>query len=235
VFVFYEGEENERKRATMTKKRPRVLMADDHSILLAGVRRLLEDQYEVAGMVEDGRAMLEAAERLMPDLVLLDISMPLLNGFEAARQLKKLLPETKILFLTMHASPQYATEAFKAGGNGYLLKQSAVSELPQAIEAVLEGKYYLTPSIAKPVIEKALRAEEQPAVRGSIEHLTPRQREVLQLIGEGKATKEIAELLGLSVKTVEFHKNCLMKDLDIHTTAELVRYAIVQGLATEQP
>ena len=216
-------------------KKPRVLMADDHSILLAGVRRLLEDQYDVAGMVEDGRAMLEAAERLVPDLVLLDISMPLLNGFEAARQLKKVLPETKILFLTMHASPQYATEAFKAGGNGYLLKQSAVSELPQAIEAVLAGKYYLTPSIAKPVIEKALKAEEQPVVRGAIEHLTPRQREVLQLIGEGKATKEIAELLGLSVKTVEFHKNCLMKDLDIHTTAELVRYAIVQGLATEHP
>ncbi|NJL18264.1 MAG: response regulator transcription factor, partial [Nitrospira sp.] len=119
-------------------------MADDHSILLAGIRKLLEDQYDVAGMVEDGRALLEAAERLVPDLVLLDISMPLLNGFEAARQLKKVLPETKILFLTMHASPQYATEAFKAGGNGYLLKQSAVSELPQAIEAVLQGKYYLT-------------------------------------------------------------------------------------------
>lgn len=118
-------------------KKPRVLMADDHSILLAGVQKLLEDRYDVAGMVEDGRALIEAADRLKPDLVLLDISMPLLNGFEAARQLKKVLPETKILFLTMHASPQYATEAFKAGGNGYLLKQSAVSELPQAIEAVL--------------------------------------------------------------------------------------------------
>lgn len=216
-------------------KKPRVLMADDHSILLAGVRKLLEDRYDVVGMVEDGRALIEAAERLKPDLVLLDISMPLLNGFEAARQLKKMLPEAKILFLTMHASPQYATESFKAGGNGYLLKQSAVSELSQAIEAVLGGKYYLTPSIAKPVIEKALKAEERPAVKGSLERLTPRQREVLQLIGEGKATKQIAELLGLSVKTVEFHKNCLMKDLDIHTTAELVRYAIVQGLATEKP
>ena len=216
-------------------EKPRVLMADDHSILLAGVRKLLEDQYEVVGMVEDGRALLEAAERQMPDLVLLDISMPLLNGFEAARQLKKLVPETKILFLTMHASPQYATEAFKAGGNGYLLKQSAVSELPQAIEAVLEGKYYLTPSIAKPVIERALKAEERPVVKGSLEGLTPRQREVLQLIGEGKGTKEIADLLGLSVKTVEFHKNCIMKELDIHTTAELIRCAIVQGLATEKP
>ncbi len=215
-------------------KKPCVLMADDHSILLAGVRKLLEDQYDVAGMAEDGRVLMEAAERLKPDLVLLDISMPLLNGFEAARQLKKVLPETKILFLTMHASPQYVTEAFKAGGNGYLLKQSAVSELPQAIEAVLEGKYYLTPSITKPVIEKALKAEERPTVRGSIEHLTPRQREVLQLIGEGKATKEMAELLALSVKTIEFHKNCLMKELDLHTTAELMRYAITQGFASDQ-
>ncbi|MGE0471529.1 MAG: DNA-binding response regulator [Candidatus Nitrospira kreftii] len=216
-------------------EKPRVLMADDHSILLAGVHKLLEDRYNVVGTVEDGRALLEAAERLKPDLILLDISMPLLNGFEAARQLKRSLPEIKLLFLTMHASSQYATEAFKAGGNGYLLKQSAVSELPQAIEAVLQGKYYLTPSIAKPVIEQALKADEKPAVKGSFAELTSRQREVLQLIGEGKGTKEIAELLGLSVKTIEFHKNCLMKELDIHTTAELVRHAIVQGLATEQP
>ncbi|UVT22467.1 MAG: response regulator transcription factor [Nitrospira sp.] len=216
-------------------KKPRVLMADDHSILLAGVRKLLEERYDVVGMVEDGRALLEAAERSKPDLILVDISMPLLNGLDAVRRLKKLQPDVKLLFLTMHASPQYATEAFKAGGNGYLLKQSAVSELPQAIEAVLQGKYYLTPSIAKPVIEKALKAEEGPSVKGSIAELTPRQREVLQLIGEGKRTKEVAELLKLSVKTVEFHKNCLMKELDIHTTTELVRYAIAQGLTHEQP
>jgi DNA-binding NarL/FixJ family response regulator len=214
-------------------KKPRVLMADDHSILLAGVRKLLEERYDVVGMVEDGRALLEAAERLKPDLILLDISMPLLNGLDAGRQLKKSQPDVKLLFLTMHASPQYATEAFKAGGSGYLLKQSAVSELPQAIEAVLQGKYYLTPSIAKPVIEKALKAEK-PAVKGSIAELTPRQRQVLQLIGEGKRTKEIAELLKLSVKTVEFHKNCIMNELNFHTTAELVRYAIMQGLTHDQ-
>jgi DNA-binding NarL/FixJ family response regulator len=159
--------------------------------------------------------------------------MPLLNGLDAGRQLKKLQPDVKLLFLTMHASPQYATEAFKAGGSGYLLKQSAVSELPQAIEAVLQGKYYLTPSIAKPVIEKALNAEK-PAVKGSIAELTPRQRQVLQLIGEGKRTKEIAELLKLSVKTVEFHKNCIMSELNFHTTAELVRYAIMEGLTHDQ-
>jgi len=156
-----------------------------------------------------------------------------LNGLDAVRQLRKSQPDVKLLFLTMHASPQYATEAFKAGGNGYLLKQSAVSELPEAIEAVLQGKYYLTPSIAKPIIEQALKAEEKPTVKGSIAELTSRQREVLQLIGEGKRTKEIAELLKLSVKTVEFHKNCLMKELDLHTTTELVRYAIKQGLTHE--
>ena len=214
-------------------KKPRVLMADDHSILLAGVRKLLEERYDVVGMVEDGRALLEAAERFKPDLILVDISMPLLNGLDAVRQLRKSQPDVKLLFLTMHASPQYATEAFKAGGNGYLLKQSAVSELPEAIEAVLQGKYYLTPSIAKPIIEQALKAEEKPTVKGSIAELTSRQREVLQLIGEGKRTKEIAELLKLSVKTVEFHKNRLMKELDLHTTTELVRYAIKQGLTHE--
>jgi len=214
-------------------EKPRVLMADDHSILLAGVRKLLEERYDVVGMVEDGRALLEAAERFKPDLILVDISMPLLNGLDAVRQLRKSQPDVKLLFLTMHASPQYATEAFKAGGSGYLLKQSAVSELPQAIEAVLQGKYYLTPSIAKPIIEQALKAEEKPAVKGSIAELTPRQREVLQLIGEGKRTKEVAELLKLSVKTVEFHKNCLMKELNLHTTTELVRYAIKQGLSPE--
>lgn len=206
-------------------------MADDHSILLAGVQKLLEDRYEVVGSVEDGRALLDAAERLKPDVVLLDISMPLLNGLEAARQLKKSQPEIKLLFLTMHGSPQYATEAFKAGGNGYLVKQSAVAELSHAIEAVLQGKFYITPSVARPVIERMLKTPEESAIRASQSGLTVRQREVLQLIGEGKGTKEIAEVLNLAVKTVEFHKTCLMKELDIHTTAELVRYAIAQDLA----
>lgn len=211
--------------------KPRVLMADDHSILLAGLRKLIEDHCEVVGTVEDGRALIEAANQLKPELILLDISMPLLNGLDAARQLKKALPETKLLFLTMHASARYATEAFKAGGSGFLLKQSAASELPQAIDAVLRGKHYLTPSIAKPVIDQALKAEETPGINGSAKELTPRQREVLQLIGEGKGTKEIASLLNLSVKTVQFHKTGLMQGLNIHTTAELMRYAITQGLA----
>lgn len=216
----------------MTK--PRVLMADDHSILLAGMRKLIEDQCDVVGMVEDGRALLEAADRLKPDLIILDISMPLLNGLDAARQLKKARPDVKLLFLTMHASPRYATEAFKAGGNGYLLKQSAASELPQAIDAILHGNHYLTPSIAKPVIDQAMRTDEGPSIKGADTELTARQREVLQLIGEGKGTKEIAAVLHVSVKTVEFHKTCLMNALDLHTTAALMRYAIARGLASDQ-
>lgn len=211
--------------------KPRVLMADDHSIFLAGVRKLIEDQCEVVGTVENGRALLEAAERLKPELILLDISMPLLNGLEAARHLRKTLPEAKLLFLTMHASSRYATEVFKVGAHGFLLKQSAASELPQAIDSVLKGKHYLTPSIAKPIIDQALRANEAPNVKGDEKQLTPRQREILQLIGEGKSTKEIATLLNLSVKTIQFHKSCLMQELDIHTTAELIRYAIMQDFA----
>lgn len=211
--------------------KPRVLMADDHSIFLAGVRKLIEDQCEVVGTVENGRALLEAAERLKPELILLDISMPLLNGLEAARHLRKTLPEAKLLFLTMHASSRYATEVFKVGAHGFLLKQSAASELPQAIDSVLKGKHYLTPSIAKPMIDQALRAQEAPNVKGDEKELTPRQREILQLIGEGRGTKEIATLLNLSVKTIQFHKSCLMQELDIHTTAELIRYAITQGFA----
>ena len=215
--------------------KPRVLMADDHSILLAGVQKLIEDQCEVVGTVEDGRALIETANRLEPDVILLDISMPLLNGLEAARQLKKMLPKTKPLFLTMHASPQYATEAFKAGAHGFLLKQSAATELPQAIDAVLKGQHYLTPSMAKPLIEQALQADKVPMIKGADQGLTPRQREVLQLIGEGKGTKEIAAMLNVSVKTIEFHKTCLMRELDIHTTAELMRYAITRNLTSEQP
>lgn len=220
------------ERQPVTK--PRVLLADDHSIFLAGVQKLIEDRCEVVGTVEDGRTLIELATQLEPDVILLDISMPLLNGLEAARQLTKKLPAAKLLFLTMHASPRYATEAFKAGAHGFLLKQSAAAELPQAIDAVLKGQHYLTPSMAKQVIEQALDAERVPMVKGAEQGLTPRQREVLQLIGEGKGTKEIATMLRVSVKTIEFHKTCLMRELDIHTTTALMHYAITQHLTPEQ-
>ncbi|WP_455243519.1 LuxR C-terminal-related transcriptional regulator, partial [Petrachloros mirabilis] len=171
--------------------------------------------------------------RLKPDLIILDISMPLLNGLDAARQLKKLVPDTKLLFLTMHASPTYATEALKAGGNGYLLKQSAASELPQAIEAVLKGQTYLTPAVTKSVLQAGLQAGQKP-LRKALADLTPRQREVLQLIAEGKATKEVAMLLNVSVKTVEFHKARLMEQLDLHSTPALIRFAIAEGLVNAE-
>jgi DNA-binding NarL/FixJ family response regulator len=186
-------------------------MADDHSIVLAGLRKLVEEHGELVGMVEDGRSLIEAAKKLRPDIILLDIAMPLLNGLDAARQLTKLVPRSKLIFMTMQSSPTYATEAFKAGASGYLLKRSAVTELSQAIQTVLKGQHYLTPLMTKEVLQSALN---------------------LQLLAEGKGTKDIASLLNLSVRTVEFHKSRIMETLDIHSTAELTKYAIAEGLIT---
>jgi DNA-binding NarL/FixJ family response regulator len=211
-------------------KKPRVLMADDHSLILAGLRKLVEAEHEVVGTVEDGRALVEAAQTLRPDLILLDISMPLLNGLDAARQLTKLVPESKLIFLTMHASPTYATEAFQAGASGYLLKRSAVSELSQAIKCVLQGQHYLTPLITKDVLDSVFKPSTGERGKPAFTALTPRQREVLQLVAEGRGTKEIATILSVSVKTVEFHRSRIMQQLDIHTTADLTKYAITHGI-----
>ena len=211
-------------------KKPSVLMADDHSMILAGLRKLVEADYDVVGTVEDGRALVEAAQKLRPDLILLDISMPLLNGLEAARQLRTLVPDSKIIFLTMHASPAYATEAFQAGAAGYLLKHSAADELSQAIKSVLQGRHYLTPLLTKEVMDSVL--SPSTGERGTATALTPRQREVLQLVAEGHGTKEIATILSLSVKTVEFHKARLMQQLDLHSVANLTKYAITEGITS---
>jgi DNA-binding NarL/FixJ family response regulator len=211
-------------------KKPRVLMADDHSLILAGLRKLVEVECDVVGTVEDGRALVEAAQKLRPDLILLDISMPLLNGLDAARQLTKLVPESKVIILTMHASPTYATEAFQAGASGYLLKRSAVSELSQAIQSVLQGQQYLTPLITKDVLDSVFKPSTGKRGTPASTALTPRQREVLQLVAEGRGTKEIATILSVSVKTVEFHRFRIMQQLDIHTTADLTKYAITHGI-----
>jgi DNA-binding NarL/FixJ family response regulator len=211
-------------------RKPRVLLADDHSLVLEGFRRILEEECDIVGTVEDGRALLESAGRLRPQVVLLDISMPLLNGIDATRQLKKTLPEVKVIFVTMHADPAYLNEAFKAGASGYLLKRSAGSELTQAIHAVLGGNYFVTPLLTKGLVNTAIGDAPLPAVRQSV--LTPRQREVLQLVAEGKAVKEIAQLLNISPKTVEFHKAQIMEQLDLRTTAELTKYAMAHGLTT---
>ena len=210
--------------------RPRILMADDHSIVLAGLRKLVEAEGEVVGTVEDGRALVEEAQKVLPDIILLDISMPLLNGLDAARQLCKLAPDSKLIFLTMHATPTYATEAFKAGASAYLLKRSAASELRQAIQAVLCGQQYLTPLITKDVLSAMLHPPVGALRTRPPATLTARQREVLQLIAEGKGTKDIAMLLNITVKTVEFHKFRIMEELDLHTTADLTKYAITEGL-----
>lgn len=212
--------------------RPRILMADDHSLVLAGLRRLVEEVGDVVGTVEDGRALIEQAQRLQPDIILLDISMPLLNGLDAARQLTKLVPDSKLIFVTMHATPTYVTRAFEAGAAGYLVKQSAAEELRQAIEAVLRGQHYMTPFVTKDTMGMTLHPSQGPVCKQPVTALTPRQREVLQLIAEGKSAKSIASLLHISVKTVEFHRTRLMEELNLHSAAELTRYAVSEGLVS---
>lgn len=212
--------------------RPRILLADDHTLVLEGLRKILEDDFDVIDTVEDGRALVEAAQRLEPDVIVLDISMPMLNGIEAARQIKKVMPDSKLVFLTMHADPTYATEAFQAGASGFLLKRSAASELSQAIHAVLKNQFYVTPVIAKDLLSPLVQTSPHAPPKGVT--LTPRQREVLQLVAEGKSTKEIATILNISIKTVEFHKSHIMKQLDLHTTAELTKYAISHRLVSPE-
>jgi DNA-binding NarL/FixJ family response regulator len=207
-------------------------MADDHSLVLAGLRRLVEELGDVVGTVEDGRALIEQAQRLRPDIILLDISMPLLNGLDAARQLTKLVPDSKLIFVTMHATPTYVTQAFEAGASGYLVKQSAAEELKQAIQAVRRGQHYMTPFVTKDTMEATLHPSQGPVCKRPVTALTQRQREVLQLIAEGKSTKSIASLLYISVKTVEFHRTRLMEELNLHSTAELTRYAVSEGLVS---
>lgn len=218
-------------------KRPRVLLADDHTLVAQGIQKLLEPQFELVGTSADGRALLEDADRLRPDIILMDISMPLLNGIDAAKRLRKTVPESKIVFLTMHADPTYVSEAFRAGGLGYLLKRAAAAELVFALEEVLKGRYYVTPAVAKdvvrPVLERDARGRATPPEEAR--ELTPRQREVLQLVAEGKSIKEIAHILTISVKTVEFHKSRIMEELDLHTTADLTKYAVAHGIASLEP
>jgi DNA-binding NarL/FixJ family response regulator len=212
--------------------KPRVLLADDHTLVLDGFRKLLEDHCEIVGAVEDGRALLEVAERCQPDVITLDISMPQLNGIDAARRLRKIAPQAKLIFVTMHADQAYISEAFKSGASGYLLKRSAGSELVQAIHTVMNGNYYVTSLIAKDLVHSALAGGRAPVIQRDT--LTVRQREVLQLVAEGRTVKEIAGVLDISPKTVEFHKSQLMEQLDLHTTAELTKYALTHGLISSE-
>ena len=205
--------------------RARVLIADDHCLVAAGLASLLADQFELLGTVADGRSAIEAAVKSMPDIVLMDISMPLLNGIEAARQLRVACPGSKIIFVTVHSNPIYVAEALAAGASGYVLKDSAPWELPAAIQKVLQGGIYVTPLIEYSELER-LRGERSEG--GS--RLSGRQREVLQLVAEGRSAKEIGGILKISRKTVEFHKNLIMKKLNLHSTAQLARYAARERL-----
>ena len=213
-------------------KRPRIVLADDHTLVLEGLHKLLEDECDIVDMVEDGRTLLKVAQQHNPDVVVLDISMPQLNGLDAARQLHKLLPTCKIIFLTMHADPTYAKEAFQSGASGYLLKRSAASELVLAIHAVLKDQCYVTPEITKDVLLPLFTESEQSL---NVESpLTKRQREVLQLVAEGKSVKDIASSLNISSKTVEYHKTKLMRELDLYSTVELTKYAVAKGLVSSE-
>ena len=211
-------------------KPPRVLLADDHRMVAEGLKSLLHPEFELAGVVEDGLALIEAAKRLRPDVIVADISMPRLNGLDALALLKKEWPRAKVVFLTMHREVAYARRALDAGASGFVLKHAAPAELVAAIRAALAGKTYLTPALAGEVLHEMKR---DPAAAGDpVTSLTLRQREVLQLFAEGCSAKEIAGLLSISARTVEFHKYQLMETLGLHNNTELTHFAIKHGIVS---
>jgi DNA-binding NarL/FixJ family response regulator len=210
--------------------RPRIILADDHKIVLEGLKSLLESAFDLVGTVEDGRALLDAAKNLYPDVIIADISMPLLNGIEAVRQIKKISPNIKVIFLTMHPDVSYATEAFEAGASGYVLKHSAPAELVDAINEVIKGKTYITPMIAGDLLESYKTGSHKR--NNALTKLSSRQREVLQLLAEGKVAKEVAGILNISTRTVEFHKYKMMENLGIKSSAKLIKFAVKHGIVS---
>ncbi|MCW5966358.1 MAG: response regulator transcription factor [Bryobacterales bacterium] len=209
-------------------KKPRILLADDHRIVLEGLRSLLEPDYHLVGMATNGRELLELAATLRPDVVVADISMPLLNGIDATRQLRERDELVKIVVLTMHPDAVYATRAIEAGASAYVLKHAASDELVTAIEAALRGETFISPEVRNPAMDELLDPMRRHT-KSTLE-LTPRQREVLQLLAEGKSAKEIGALLEISPRTVETHKYKMMDDLGVKTSAQLVQHAIKHGL-----
>ncbi|MDQ2840714.1 MAG: response regulator transcription factor [Acidobacteriota bacterium] len=209
----------------------RIIIADDHALILEGLRRIVEDCCELVTTATDGQMLVRVAAELKPELILLDISMPVLNGIEADRQILAADPKIRLIFLSMHADLDYVREAFRIGAAGYVLKRAAVSELNAAIREVMAGGHYLSPLITKETVSFLLKESTLPGLFGR--ELTQRQREVLQLVAEGKAAKEISATLGISTKTVEFHKTSIMDTLGLRTIAELTRYAISQGIVAK--
>jgi DNA-binding NarL/FixJ family response regulator len=200
--------------------KPRVLLADDHTLLLEAFQKLLMDDFDVVGAVSDGRALVLAVAALRPDVVVVDVAMPLLNGIDATRQIKQAHPETRVIILTMNEDPDLAAVAFRAGASGYLLKRSAASELGTAIREVMKRRSYVTPLAAEGLVGSMMEGSDgRPS-------LTVRQREIVQLLAEGRSMKEVASILNIAPRTVAFHKYRIMEQLRIRTTAELIQYAI---------
>ena len=210
-------------------RRPTVLLADDHRVVVEGLVNLLSPTCDLVGTVGDGRALVEAAVRLDPDLVVSDISLPLLNGIDALVQLKKKRVRAKVIFLTMHRDAAYAVRAMEAGASGFVLKHSASSELLTAIHDVLKGKTYVTPLLEADALRQA--KPSQARIRDAASQLTPRQREVLRLVAQGCSAKEIAAELNISARTVEFHRNKIKEELDLHNQSQLVQFALKHGIA----
>jgi DNA-binding NarL/FixJ family response regulator len=209
----------------------RVLIADDHTLVRAGFRALLESKnIEVVAEAADGREAIELTKKHHPNIVLMDIGMPGLNGVEAASRISKELPFARVLILSMHANEEYVLQALRAGASGYLLKDSGKQELILAVNSIMQGKTYLSPEVSKHVIDNYVQSVG--GMSAPLERLTPRQREILQLIAEGKTNKEIAHVLRIAVKTVDTHRTQLMERLDIHDVAGLVRFAIQMGLVS---
>jgi DNA-binding NarL/FixJ family response regulator len=209
-------------------RRPTVLLCDDHLLVAEALRSLLTPEFDLVGVVEDGRALVEAAGRLRPDVIVADVTMPQLNGIDALIQLRQRGESVPVVFLTMHRDVTFARRALEAGASGFVLKHSAPAELVSAIRAALEGRTYLTPQLAGEVLA-SIKQEPQEASDPTVS-LTPRQREVLQLLAEGRSAKEIASSLSISARTVEFHKYQMMETLGLHTNAELIHFAIRHGL-----
>lgn len=202
------------------------MLADDHPMMLEGIRSFIEPHLQSVDTVTDGRALVEAALRLKPNLIILDITMPLLNGIDAAIQIRKSLPAVKMLFVTMHVSPAYLEAVLNAGASGYVVKSAAREELLDAIRSVLKGQIYVSASLSSEHLDRF----KDPSRAAATLHLSMREREILQLIAEGRAAKEVADVLSISIKTVAFHRGNIKRKLGLGTTAELTRYAIEQGL-----
>lgn len=217
-----------KRKETVVNKRTRVLLADDHVLVAEGIAALLREEYELVGRASDGRELVESARRLQPELVVTDISMPVLNGIDALRELKRVAPDTRVVVVTMHADPQLAAEAVRAGAMGYVLKHSAGGELLQAAREVVAGRVYITPLIAGELLETLATIGNADDGR----RLTSRQRQVLQLVAEGHTMKQVAAILSVSRRTAEAHKYQIMELLDVHSTAKLVQHAIRIGLVS---